>query len=259
MIRLRTLLEAVEFTPRGNLWIDDVDSIPPDKWEKINRIMNNKGYAMRGGEDCKNSISKFLSNPNNKEPNTISADIFGPWVDTIAMVMGVKAPKPAESPKYDCKRVLKAAYRAFGTTNNIGAAGYILPSGKLLALTSDGMGRDRDHREINSVYHSLGIQIPPDRTQSNSNIMMAFMRDCGAIRIGGSQPAMDMWHEPTRQQANRLIELIEAHGGEMALVCRSTKFGNKDHFYKQGTKPVVILRDIVHFYKTGEFLTPEVQ
>lgn len=257
MIRLRTLLEAVEFTPRGNLWIDDVDSIPPDKWEKINRIMNNKGYAMRGGEDCKDSISKFLSNPNNKEPNTISADIFGPWVDTIAMVMGVKPPKAPEATKYDCKRVIRAAYRAFGTTSNIHEAGYILPSGKLLSLTSNAGHRDRDHREINSVYSSLGIKIPPDKNQSNSNIMMAFMKDCRAIRIGGSQPMADMWHEPTRQQANRLVDLINAHGGEMALICRSIKFGNKEHFYNRGTKPLVILRDIVHFYKTGEFLTPE--
>lgn len=257
MILLRTLLENVEFTPRGNLWIGDPNDIPTDKWEKINRIMVNKGYNMRGGEDCKQSVAKFLANPNNKEPNTVNSEVFGDWVATIAMVMGVKPPKAPEAAKYDCKRVIRAAYRAFGTTNNIESAGYILPSGTLLALTSDGGSRDRDHREINSVYHSLGIEIPPDRLKSNSNIMMAFMKDCRAIRIGGSQPAMDMWHEPTRQQANRLIQLIEAHGGEMALVCRSDKFGNKDHYYKRGTKASVILRDIVHFYKRGEFLTPE--
>ena len=258
MIHLKSLLrEAVEFTPRGNLWIDDVNSIPADKWEKINRIMVNKGYNMRGGEDCKQSVAKFLANPNNKEPNTINPEIFGPWIETIAMVMGVKQQKAAESPKYNCTNVLRAAIRAFGITNNIESAGYILPGGKLLALTSDGSGRDRDHREINAVYHKLKIEIPPDRMQSNSNIMMAFMKDCRAIRIGGSQPMADMWHEPTRQQAQRLIQLIEAHGGEMMLVCRSDKFGNKDHYYKRGAKASVILRDIVHFYKSGEFLTPE--
>ena len=196
------LREAIEFTKQGNLWIDDVNSIPDDKWEKINRIMINKGYNMRGGDDCKQSVTKFLSNSNNQEPDTINAKVFGPWVDTIAMVMGVKPHKPSsKGPEYDCKRVIRAAYRAFGITDNIREAGYILPNGKLLALTSNFNTRNRDHREINNVYHSLGIEIPPDSMQSNSNIMMAFMRDCRAIRIGGNQPMADLYSPPTKQQA----------------------------------------------------------
>jgi hypothetical protein len=152
---------------------------------------------------------------------------------------------------------LRAALRAFGETNNIREAGYIFPGGKLLSLTGNSNQRDRDHTEINSVYSKLGIEIPPDATQSNHNIMFAFMKDCRVIRIGGSQPQADMFHAPTRQQGQRLVELINEHGGEMMLICRSETLGAKDHYYKEGTSPGVILRDIVHFYKHGKFLTPD--
>jgi hypothetical protein len=258
MIRLKSLIsEAVEFTKRGNLWIDDPNNIPSSKWEQINRIMVNKGYAMRGGDDCKRAVTKFLDNPNNGEPQTINPEIYRPWVDTIATVMHINPVKPATGPSYNCRNVLRAALRAFGETQNIREAGYILPGGKLLSLASAFNRRDLDHREINTVYSKLGIEIPPDKTQSNSNVMMAFMRDCRAIRIGGSQPAADLYAPPTRQQGIRLIELIKEHNGEMMLICRSDKLGMKDHYYKEGTDPYTILRDIVHFYKSGEFLTPD--
>ena len=83
------------------------------------------------------------------------------------------------------------------------------------------------------------------------------MRDCRVIRIGGSQAMADMYHAPTRQQGQRLVGLINAHNGELSLVCRSETLGMKNHYYKEGTSPSVILRDIVHFYKTGTFLTPD--
>jgi len=257
MIRLTSLLESVEILPSGNLHIPNVEEITPSQWERINRIMVNKGYNMQGGEDCKRAVIKFLGNENNGEPNTINPEIYGPWVDTIAMVLHAKGEKPKAGPAYNCKNVLRAALRAFGETQNIREAGYILPGGKLLSLTGNFNTRDLDHTEINPVYSHLGIEIPPDRTQSNHNVMFAFMKDCRVIRIGGSQSFADMFHEPTRQQAQRLIEMIKQHKGEMSLVCRSETLGMKDHYYTKGTSPSVILQDIVHFYKTGTFLTPD--
>ena len=255
MIRLTSLLENIELLPDGNLWIPNIEEITPAQWEHVDRIMVNKGFAMRGGEDCKRAIGKFLQNPNNKKADVIRRDIYKDWVDTIAMVLHLKGATQAESPKYDCQRVVRAAARAFGITSNIREAGYILPSGRLLRLTGNFNTRDLDHREINPVYSKLGIEIPPDKTNSNSNVMMAFMKDCRAIRIGGSQPAADMFHEPTKQQGKRLVELIQEHEGEMMLICRSPTLGQLDHYYKAGTAPTVILRDIVHFYKTGKFLS----
>jgi hypothetical protein len=257
MIRLTSLLEAVELLPNGSLWIPNVEEITPSQWERINRIMVNKGYAMRGGEDCKQMVQKYLQNPNNEKENVIRKDVYGMWVDTIAMVLHLNPVKPTEGPSYNCRNVLRAALRAFGETQNIREAGYIFPGGKLLSLTGNFNQRDLDHTEINSVYSKLKIKIPPDETNSNHNVMFAFMRDCRVIRIGGSQPQADMFHEPTRQQAQRLIEFITEHNGEMMIICRSTTLGAKDHYYKRGTSPGQILRDIVYFYKTGKFLTPE--
>jgi hypothetical protein len=173
------------------------------------------------------------------------------------MVLHLKGVKPEAGPSYNCRNVLRAAIRAFGETSNIREAGYIFPGGKLLSLTGNVNQRDLDHTEINSVYSKLGIEIPPDKTQSNHNVMFAFMRDCRVIRIGGSQAMADMFHEPTRQQGQRLVELINEHDGEMMLICRSTTLGAKDHYYKKGTSPGIILRDIMYFYKTGKFLTPD--
>ena len=71
MIRLQTLIERVELTPEGNLKISDINDITQSQWEKINRIMVQKGYNMRGPDDCKRAILKFLENPNNETPDVI--------------------------------------------------------------------------------------------------------------------------------------------------------------------------------------------
>lgn len=257
MIRLTSLLEVIDLLPNGNLRIPNVEEITPAQWERINRIMVNKGYNMRGGEDCKQTITKFLQSPSNESPGEVRHKPFKDWVDTIAMVLHLNDAKPAKGPSYNCRNVLRAALRAFGETDNIREAGYIFPGGKLLSLTGNRNQRDLDHTEINSVYSKLGIKIPPDERQSNHNIMFAFMKDCRVIRIGGSQSFADMFHEPTRQQAQRLIEMINEHNGEMSLICRSETLGAKDHYYKAGTSPSIILRDIIHFYKDGTFLSPE--
>jgi hypothetical protein len=256
MIRLTSLLESVELLSNGNLRIPNVEEITPAQWERINRFMVNKGYNMRGGDDCKQSVIKFLQSPSNEAHDVIRVKPFKDWVDTIAMVLHLNDVKPAGGPIYNPRNVLRAALRAFGETDNIREAGYIFPGGKLLSLTGNPNQRDLDHTEINSVYSKLGIEIPPDERQSNHNIVFAFMKDCRVIRIGGSQSFADMYHEPTRQQAQRLIEMIKEHKGELSLICRSTTLGSKDHYYKPGTPPSVILRDIVSFYKSGNFITP---
>ena len=61
MIKLVSLLERVEITPEGNLRIPSVDDISLSQWARINRIMVQKGYDMRGAEDCKQSVTKFLT------------------------------------------------------------------------------------------------------------------------------------------------------------------------------------------------------
>lgn len=257
MIRLTSLLEVIDLLPNGNLRIPNVEEITPAQWERINRIMVNKGYNMRGGEDCKQTITKFLQSPSNESPGEVRHKPFKDWVDTISTVLHLNPLKSKEGPSYNCRNVLRAALRAFGETQNIREAGYIFPGGKLLSLTGNFNTRDKDHTEINAVYSKLGIKIPPDRFQSNHNIMFAFMKDCRVIRIGGSQSFADMFHAPTRQQAQRLIEMINEHNGQMSLICRSETLGAKDHYYKEGTSPSIILRDIIHFYKDGTFLSPE--
>lgn len=251
MIRLK---EILELTPEGNLRITDLDDIAPAQWERINRIMVQKGYNMRGPEDCKRAIAKFLTNSNNDAPDVINKDIYDAWVETISMVMHLKGQAAAAKGDYDCRRVLRAAIRHFGHARDLFTAGYILPNGDLLHMSGgSGAGRDRDHREIGTVYVNLGIKLPADTRSSGTPYMTAFMKDCRAIRIGGSQPFTDMWNEPTRQQAQQLIKLFQMFEGEMILTVKSEKYGAAEQQYKRGTSPNKILQDIVTFYRTGEF------
>ena len=76
MIHLKSLLEIVELTPEGNLRITDINDITPQQWERINHIMVQKGYGMRGPEDCRRAVVKFLENPNNSAPDVIDQDIY---------------------------------------------------------------------------------------------------------------------------------------------------------------------------------------
>jgi len=251
MILLKTLLERVELLPDGNLRITDINDITDEQWAKINRIMVQKGYNMRGPDDCKRAVLKFLDNPNNGTPDIIRKDIYDAWVETIAMVLRLKGEKGPSEKSYDPKKVIAAATRYFGHARDAFLAGYILPNGTLLNFsTGGGAGRDRDHREIANVYLKLGIKIPG--ADSGTDYMQSFMRDCGAIRIGGSQGFADLWHEPTRQQAEELLKLFNMFEGEIILVVRSKKYGNAEQQYKRGTSPKKILQDIVTFYRTGE-------
>jgi hypothetical protein len=252
MIRLKTLIERVEILPDGNLRIPSINDVTDEQWAKINRIMVQKGYNMRGPDDCKRAILKFFENPANGAPDVISRHIYPAWVETIAMVLRLKEPKSAEEQSYDPKKVLAAALRKFGRARDVFLAGYILPSGALLNFSSGGgAGRDKDHREIANVYLDLGYKLP--YANSGTDYMHAFMKDCGAIRIGGSQGFADLWREPTRQQANELLKLFNMFEGEIILVVRSKKYGNAEQQYKRGTSSRKILQDIVTFYREGEF------
>lgn len=254
MIKLVSLLERVEITPEGNLRIPSVDDISLSQWARINRIMVQKGYDMRGAEDCKQSVTKFLTNPHNSAPDVIDRKIYKDWVETIATVMHLKDKSNVVKGDYDCKQVLRAAMRHFGAAYNILNAGYILPNGFLINLSSGtGGGRDLDHREIATIYSKLGIKLFNDNEGSAFVYVKAFMRDCRAIRTGGNQPFVEMWHEPTQQQIEQLRHLFKIFNGYIILVVKSQKYGNAEQQYKKGTSPNKILQDIITFYRTGEF------
>jgi len=168
MIRLKLLMEEVGLLPTGNLRITDINDISQSQWERINRIMIQKGYNMRGPDDCKRAILKFLENPNNESPDIINRNIYDAWVETISMVLHLKSASKSKGTTYDCQRVIKSAIRQFGLTHDLNNAGYILPNGGLLNLSGNGHGRNLDHREIASVYIRLGIKVSPDEARSGT-------------------------------------------------------------------------------------------
>jgi len=213
--------------------------------------MVQKGYDMRGGEDCKQSVVKFMANPHNEVPGVINHNIYDEWIKTIVDVLRLKLPDKSTEKSYDPKRVIRSAIRQFGLTHDLNSAGFILPNGGLLNLSGTGHGRDLDHREIADVYSRLGIEIEADTCSSSTPYMLAFMKDCRVIRIGGSQNHVDIRTMPTRQQAEQLIKFFSMYDGDIYLDVENDKYGRASNAYTTGTNPSRILRDIITFFNTG--------
>ena len=254
------LLESVELLDDGNLKISSINDFSTNQLEKISKIMVQKGYDIRGADDVRKILSRFMKNPNNPTSDVLSKDIYGAWIDTIATVLGLQKDLPARKISYSPSQIIRKAKQIFGVTTNIERAGYILPDGSLLDLSGQGLRRDRDHREIASVYIGLGIQLGTDHDRASQSVYMrAFMQDCRAIRIGGSQGMADLAHAPTREQALQLLNLFALHNGDMQVDVQSEKFGRDGREYISGTPPKVILNDIVLFYKNGELPPPNIR
>lgn len=256
MIKIRPLLlETVELLDDGNLRLSSVSDLSKDQLAKISRLMSQKGYDSRGADDAARAINNFLSNPHNPAPDILDKDVYGAWVDTIATVLKLHKQQPDVKTTYNTSKVIQKAKRTFGVTTNLSTAGYILPDGSLLNLSQDGLTRGLDHREIAYIYSSMGIKIGKDEEerQSPTTYMRAFMDDCHAIRIGGSQSTVDLAYIPSRQQADQLLKLFSMYDGAIQLDVRSRKYGRDARQYSRGTPAKVILRDIVEFYSSGEF------
>lgn len=255
-MKLKALITEgkIELLDNGNLRIETADDLSPEQLAKISTFMRQKGYDSRGAADAKRAISKFIANPNNPAAGELDKTLYGDWISTIATVLKLHKPTVKKEATYDPKKVISRAKRKYGVTSNLSAAGYILADGSLLKLSHDGISRDLDHREIASIYNAMGIRLGKDEDERSSptTYMIAFMDDCRAIRLGGSQASVDMFYVPTKQQANQLLKFFSMYDGEIQLDVRSHQFGQDGRMYSKGTPAKIILRDIVAFYNNGE-------
>lgn len=246
-IKLRQLLENdVELTPDGELRINSIDSISPEQWAQISRIMVQKGYDSRGAEDAKRAVEKFIERagePIVKHPH---------WAETIAHVLGLARmkSKKKELPSDVQKKVMSAAIRKFGITTNIKLAGWILPNGKFLNFSHEGMSRDKDHSEIGFILSKYGLSFGKERAPLYATKeAFAFM---GAIRINGDGPQIMIGKMPTTQQFEALDYIFHVNNGAIDLDMVHPTHGSTGKSYTEGTKPKRIYYDIVNFYKTGQ-------
>jgi phosphopantetheine adenylyltransferase len=100
------------------------------------------------------------------------------------------------------------AVLGLGTTEDLEEAGYILSDGRMLDLSGKregGMGgrREMDHRQL---------PLPTKGSISGTDLMSAFMKQTGAIRMDGNSGLLDMEVSPTPEQLGRIQELFDKNG-----------------------------------------------
>jgi hypothetical protein len=223
------------------------EKITSEQWSKISRLMQQKGYDIRDGADAQRFVYGYMQKFQNKVP-----PVLQDWIDTISLVLDVKAPSQSPDVKTagatPASKVFRRAVKEWGTTHDPALAGYILPSGALLDLSGARQGggsvRAYDHRQVEQFFD--------ERFEERVDAMHAFM-DMGAIRWMPEGNSLDIRKPPTPQQLTTLRRVLNHSQGEIIFIdVFWPSYGNSAAEYPGRTKPDRIVRDIQNFYKTGE-------
>jgi hypothetical protein len=209
------------------------EKITQEQWGKINRLMVQKGYDMRGAADTQRAVYGFLQ----KFERNVIPPVLQPWIDTIALVLDVKAPSQSPDVKTagatPASKVFRRAVKEWGITHDPGLAGYILPSGVMLDLSGrkqgGGTNRAYDHRQVGQFFD--------ENFPSNTDAMHAFM-DMGAIRWMPENNSVDIRVPPTPRQLTALRYLFRHLQGKSVFVdVFWPNYGSSNAEYKPGTSP----------------------
>ena len=122
------------------------------------------------------------------------------------------------------------AKQYFGTTNDLNECGFILPNGEMLDLSSVKGRRGIPHRNIEAIGVGLEIFI-----------------EHGAIRCDSRYKLINICKKPTKEQINRLTQIIKANDGSVSL-----DLGNGhvtfDYVDYKNVNYKRIINDIINFF-----------
>ena len=156
------------------------------------------------------------------------------------------------------EEVFDKAKERFGTTEDFGEAGYILPDGTMLDFSGrhqvdEGQdtshlrgGRHVDHRDIKQLnYEKDG------NTETGMNVSMEDFIGRGAIRIADNAGSINLSQKPTPKQARTLRRYIQHNDGYVTV-----EIGNgydSEHYgeYDEGTKATKVMGDIDRYFDEG--------
>ena len=117
-----------------------------------------------------------------------------------------KKPRASTDEQYDLVR--KSALKQFGRAKNYKDAFYMYPDGTMISGSGgQPYGRSLDHRDINSIYSDLGIDLYEVDQGGNSTNMLDFMRG-GHIRMIPESASLDLMRKPTLQQMNKIYDMF---------------------------------------------------
>lgn len=148
----------------------------------------------------------------------------------------------------EAQNLFQLAKESYGTTYSIYEAGFILPDGSLLDFGEGSGTRATDHRNIEGVYTSNGIEIWDDSYRFN---YVADFMNHGAIRCDANNGMIDLVQEPTSEQYQQIKQLVQSAGGAIELEF-SDKFGNSLHYASYGdASPRRVEMDIYRYFNEG--------
>lgn len=164
------------------------------------------------------------------------------------------------SKENDDKKIVDAAVKHFGVTNDIREAGYVLADGRMLDFSGRHLlnpgedssflkgGRTSDHRTISEIeyaYEANGEEIETGLKTS----MPEFIR-MGNIRIDNNAGSINLSFRPTKEQKEVLRRLIAKNDGDVQV-----DFGDgweSDHYVEyEGATPARVLADIDKYFTDG--------
>jgi hypothetical protein len=193
--------------------------VPDDVWERFSRAMKSLGFDWRGGEDAKEMIGRWRTTDGE---TLLHGDHAQGFLNAVGKV-DLHKPKAG----VNVARVLQAAKRKFGTTENITAAGYIMPDGDLLNFGSGFGGRQEDHRIVGEI---LPKSMLPDN-YSGYDAILAFC-SMGPIRmhLSSNVVSFDVYRRPTSNQLGRIEDIIARESYKPIVI----HAGSRDEEFRAG-------------------------
>lgn len=232
----------------GRLKVDP-DEMSEEQLAKLDRILKRQGYDVRGAEDVRQLMKQ----------RTKGYDPADDWGKAIQAVIGKVAGAPPAAkaeraagvarghyfPAALERKAIAKAKKGFGTTQDMGVAGYMTPDGALLNLSGGSTrGRGLDHRTV-SQY--LPDELVDEKSWTGN--MYTFLK-MGNIRLLPESGHAQLWLEPTAAQKARLRDWVRHHNGEVELEVGQGAFYKA---YEAGTSPARILSDLEqHFRQVRE-------
>ncbi|MDR1456425.1 MAG: hypothetical protein LBJ01_12295, partial [Tannerella sp.] len=143
-------------------------------------------------------------------------------------------------------KLIEAAKNEFGTTDDFGEAGYMLPDGTMLDFSEKRNGgnpgmRSMDHRDISGIGDEIGADVD----------LVSFMA-MGNIRLSPESGGFEITGKPSADQIRTLKRYIRFFDGNVMVDFSTPGNYNTEHSVEYyHAHPERVINDIINYYENG--------